>query len=87
MAKQVPWNEDIYLEFSRKAMLNDLEKEILRTRIMGYTVVQQSLMFHISESTVHRIIKDLKHRYDLVQPGSGLPKRKSSAKELYMDEN
>ena len=88
MSHQVPWNEQIYMEFSRLAMLSPLEREILRTRIMGYSVVQQAMEFNISEPTVHRIISKLKKKYDAVQELSNvLPKRKSCAKELWQDNN
>lgn len=86
MSHDVSWNEVIYMEFSRLAMLSPLEREILRTRIMGYSVVQQSQEFNISESSVARIIRKLKDKYDEVQPYSDkLPPRKSSAQEEWMD--
>lgn len=86
MAKQVNWNEDIYTEFSRLAMLSPLEKEILRTRIMGYSITWQAMHFNVSESSVNRIVSRLKKKYDMVQPYSEkLPKRKNSVEELYMD--
>lgn len=88
MSKQVPWNEVIYMEFSRLAMLSPLEREILRLRIMGYSVVQTSFELNISESSVHRAIKELKFKYDQVQPYSkDLPVRKASKKELWQDEH
>lgn len=59
MAHQVPWNEQIYMEFSRLAMLTPIEREILRTRIMGYSVVQQAMEFNLSESAVHLIISSV----------------------------
>ena len=86
MTKMVEWNEDVYTEFSRLAMLSSLEREILRTRIMGYSVSWQSMNFNISERSVHRLIKSLKNKYKAVQPYSDkLPPMKKSAKELYMD--
>lgn len=86
MSHQVPWNEDIYLEFSRLAMLSPLEKEILRTRIMGFSISQQAEEFKISERTVSRIISTLKRKYDMVQPKSSkLPLRKPSIAEDWMD--
>lgn len=86
MARQVPWNEEIYIEFSRLAMLSDLEKEILRTRIMGFSISQQAMEFNISERSVSRIISVLKRKYDAVQPKSSkLPPRKSSSAEEWMD--
>ena len=88
MAKQVNWNEIIYGEFCKLAMLNGLEREVLRTRIMGYSITQQAMEFNVSESTVNRIIRELKKKYDAVQPYSDkLPVRRSSAAEKWMDEN
>lgn len=88
MSKQVPWNIVIYEEFSKLAMLTDFEKDILRTRIQAMTVTEQSRLFNVSESTIHRTISILKTKYDLVQPFSDkLPPRKFSKKEKYMDEH
>lgn len=88
MAKQVPWNEVIYLEFSKLAMLSDLEKEVLRTRIMGYSITKQAILFNCSESTINRMIATLKKKYDVAQAHSDkLPPRKTSKEETWMDEN
>lgn len=86
MTKQVPWNEMIYVEFCKLAMLNDFEKEILRTRIMGMSITQQAMNFAVSESTVHRTIRTLKSKYDEVQQHSELlPPRRTSKAETWMD--
>lgn len=88
MAHQVNWNEVIYTEFCRLAMLSDMEKEVLRTRIMGYSITKQAMVLNCSESTISRTIAQLKRKYDEVQPHSDkLPVRKTSAKEKWMDEN
>lgn len=88
MAKQVPWNENIYRTFSRLAMLSPLECEILRTRIMGFSVMQQAEEFNLSTSTIQRIIARLKKKYDYVQPlCDELPPRKKSAAETWQDDN
>lgn len=88
MAKQVPWNEIIYSEFCRLAMLSDFEKDVLKTRIQGYSIIQQSMKFKCSESTISRTIAVLKEKYDRVQPYSEkLPVRKTSAQEKWQDEN
>lgn len=88
MTKQVPWNESIYSEFCKLAMLSTIEREILRTRIMGYSITQQEEEFNLSRSTINRIINRLKKKYDEVQPLSEkLPRRRSSAVETWMDDN
>ena len=86
MSQQVPWNETIYTEFCKAAMLSEIEREVLRTRIMGYSITRQAELLCVSESTVNRIISKLKKKYDLVQKHSGiLPPRRSSAEETWMD--
>lgn len=86
MSKQVPWNEDIYMEFCRLAMLPELEREVLRMRIMGFSVVKTSMELDISVSSVNRLIALLKRKYDKVQPLSPkLPPRRYSAQETWMD--
>ena len=88
MTKSVPWNEVLYREFSRLGMLNDFQKEVLRTRIMGYSITKQAMELNVSESTVSRTIAQLKQKYDEVQPHSELlPKRRASAQEKWMDEH
>lgn len=87
MAKQVPWNEEIYITFCKLGMLTELEREVLRMRIMGFSVIQTSMELDTSVSTVNRIVALLKQKYDNVQPlaPDKLPPRKSSAKETWMD--
>lgn len=88
MTKQVPWNEAIYSEFCKLAMLSTIEREVLRTRIMGHSITQQSIEFNLSRSTINRIISNLKRKYDEVQKLSDkLPERRSSAEETWMDNN
>lgn len=86
MAHQVPWNKIILEEFVELAMLTKAEEQIMRTRVAGWTITQQSMTFNISEASVNRIIKRLKKKYDQVQPYSPLlPPRKYSKEEAYMD--
>lgn len=52
------------------------------------TVKEMCIVYHKCESTIHDIIADLRQRYDIVQKYSDkLPVRKSSKKEIYMDNN
>lgn len=86
MAKQVPWNNIILDEFVKLAALTEDEEKIMRTRVRGWTITQQSIAFDMSPAAVNRIIKRLKIKYDNVQPYSQLlPPRKFSAGETYMD--
>lgn len=86
--RNVPWNEVLYREFSRLGMLTEFQREVLRTRIMGYSITQQAMSLNVSESTINRTIRELKTRYDEVQPYSDLlPPRRTSEEEKWMDEN
>lgn len=86
MAHQVPWNKIILEEFIKEAMLTKEEEEIMRTRVAGWTRVEQSMKLGMSTQKVDRIIMRLKNKYDQVQRYNPiLPPRKFSAKELYMD--
>ena len=86
MAKTVKWNRVIYDEFNRLAMLTEVEQKILETRIKGWTVKMQATELNMAESTVHAYIRQIKKKYDEVQPHSDiLPPRRHSAKEDYMD--
>ena len=88
MTNQVPWNKIILEEFINLALLTKDEEMILRTRIYGWTVREQADRQNMRVSSVNRIIKRLKNKYDDVEKFSTiLPPRKSSEKEKYLDEN
>lgn len=86
MAHEVPWNKIIVERFVEMAMLSEEEQMILRTRVMGWTRLQQADKLGMSVATVDRIIKTLKEKYDGVQKYDPmLPPRKTSPEEVYMD--
>lgn len=86
MAHQVIWSKIVLEEFISLAGLTDTEEKIMRTRVAGWTITKQAQTFGMSESSVSRVIKVLKVKYDAVQPYSPLlPPRKFSIQELYMD--
>ncbi|MCQ2053390.1 MAG: hypothetical protein MJZ03_05605 [archaeon] len=86
MAHQVIWTKIIIETFIAEANLSKEEEMIIRTRAAGWPVSRQAMELNMSEATVHRMIKRLKHKYDEVQKHNViLPPRKKSAKELYMD--
>ena len=84
---QVVWTKKVYTFFCEHGNLNDLEREILAQRISGMTVLQMSFYHSMSESSIHRLIKRLRHKYDVVQKEypNELRPRKSSTAETYMD--
>lgn len=86
--KRVEWNKIILEEFIDLATLTKTEEQIMRTRVAGWTRIEQSMTFGLSIATVDRIIKRLKEKYDQVQPYSPLlPPRRESAEEKYLDEH
>lgn len=75
--KDIIWNKVILDEFLQLAFLTELEEQILRTRIAGWSRVKQSMELHISVSTVDSTIRMIGLKYDMVQPYSKiLPVRK-----------
>lgn len=85
-SRQVIWTKLIIETFVSEAHLSTDEEFVIRTRAAGWPVSKQAMELHVSEVTIHRIIKRLKIKYDEVQKTNVLlPPRKKSAKELYMD--
>lgn len=69
-------------------MLSKEEEYIIRTRAKGFTITEQADKLGMSIDNVNKIIARLKKKYDEVQKYDPLlPPRKSSAKEIYMDNN
>lgn len=86
MGKSVHFTSESFEEFCRLAMLSEIEVKVLETRIRGFSITQQSQLLSISESTVNRLIRGIKTKYDRVQPMSDkLPPRRSSKQEEWMD--
>lgn len=88
MAREVPWNKLILEEFIKEALLTKEEEMIMRTRVAGWTRTKQSLELGMSLSTIDKIIRRLKDKYDSVQKYDVLlPPRKESEAEEYLDNN
>lgn len=83
MSKQVAWNKVVLEEFIEMGGLTPLEEQIIRTRVAGWSRVEQSMKFGLSIATVDRVIARLKRKYDNCQMYSPLlPPRKNNASEL-----
>lgn len=86
MSHQVIWQKIVLETFIAEANLSKEEEMVMRTRVDGWSRTKQADKLHMSVSTVDRIIKRLKIKYDVVQKYNPLlPPRKFSAKELWMD--
>lgn len=79
MSKQILWNKKILETFISEALLTEDEEIIMRTRVAGWSRLQQAEKLGISLGTVDRIIKSCKIKYDNVQKDNpDLPKRVSN---------
>lgn len=89
MSHQVIWTKKTLEFFLEHSGMNDFQKQIMIDRCNNVTVIQMSMKYNKSESAIHKEIAKIKRIYDEVQRQhpDDLPKRKSSAKELYMDNN
>lgn len=89
MSHQVIWTKKTLNFFLDNSGMNDFQKQIMIDRCQNMTVTQMSMKYNRSESTIHKEIAKIKRIYDEVQRQhpNDLPVRKSSAKELYMDNN
>lgn len=88
MAKtKVNWNERLYKEFISYGMLGKREQEVLRMRIMEYTVTEIAESTGWSKRTVNRVIDTLLRKYNEVYRDHPdvFPAPKLSAKEKYMN--
>lgn len=88
MSKQVPWNKIILETFIAEACLTKDEEIIIRTRVAGWSRTKQSIELGLSLSSIDRLVKSCKLKYDNAQKYNPLlPPRKDSAKETWMDNN
>ena len=88
MSHQVIWTKFILERFIDVGNLTKDEEAVMRTRAAGWTRTEQSMKLGMCLSTIVRIIKRLKVKYDRSQKYDVLlPPRKLSSQELYMDEN
>lgn len=89
MTKQVIWTNKVLQAFIVEGNLSEDEILIMTTRAKGWTITQQSLKFNMSKSKIDKIIARLKVKYDIVQKDNQdtMPVRRSSAEEVYMDNN
>lgn len=86
MAHQVPWNKIILETFIEQGCLTKDEEIIMRTRVAGWSRTKQSVELGFSVSTVDRLIKSCKVKYDNVAKYNPLlPPRKYSKAEAWMD--
>lgn len=64
MSHQVRWNKVILEEFISLANLTEAEEIVIRTRVAGWSRLEQCERLGISTATLDRIISRLKRKYD-----------------------
>lgn len=91
MSVQVIWTPKRVAEFIEKADLVGIEAEIIRIRHHRYGRIKDCEVladkgYPISPEGYDKIIRNLKHMYDLVQPESSiLPPRAFTKSEAYQN--
>lgn len=86
MANQVPWNKIILETFIEEGCLTKDEEMIMRTRVAGWSRTKQCSELGLSMSTVDRLIKSCKLKYDNVSKYNPiLPPRRYSKTETWQD--
>lgn len=84
MARQVIWTKPVFDAFIVEANLTPEEIEIMRTRVKGWSQLQQCRELGYSLPTLNRKIKMIKVKYDRAQSCSTiLPPRVFGADELF----
>lgn len=70
------WNTRLLGAMSEHACLTEEEKTVLDDWAKGKSIANTSMMHHMSESTVNRIRRRLRQKYDGIQGYANLPPRK-----------
>ncbi len=67
MLLKISWTKTMLEKFIDEALLTKDEERVLRTRIAGWSVVQQSMEMGLSTATISRIITNITKKYISVQ--------------------
>ena len=70
------WNTRLLGAMSEHAFLTEDEQIVLNDWAKGKSIANTSIMHHMSESTVNRIRRRLRQKYDSIQGYADLPPRK-----------
>lgn len=64
---QIPWTKVLYNTFVDDAILTDLEKKVLYSRVWErdkWTITGMALSFNVSRSTINNCISSIRSKYD-----------------------
>lgn len=76
MANDLVWDKRIVKAFEDAAFLTEEEQIVLNDWVRGKSIINTSMMRHMSERKINRIRKSIRKKYDRVQVYTPeLPKR------------
>lgn len=83
---QIPWTKGLYNAFIDDAILTDLEKKVLYSRVWEmdkHTIISMAMDYHVSKSTINNCISSIRSKYDYLhkQYPDKYPKRMTSKAE------
>ena len=64
---QIPWTKVLYNTFVDDAILTDLEKKVLYSRVWEkdrWTITSMALEFNVGRSTINKCISSIRSKYD-----------------------
>jgi len=64
---RIPWTNSLYDAFTKEAILTDLEKKVLYSRVWEkdkWTIVSLALENHVSKSTINKCISSIRSKYE-----------------------
>ena len=70
------WNTRLLGAMKEHAFLTEEEQIVQNDWVRGKSIANTSVMHHMSESTVNRIRRRLRQKYDSIQGYADLPPRK-----------
>ena len=88
--EKMAWTEKRIQTFVKLGHLNKDQEDVLRCRLMEYSMTKLCAECHMSLSKANRVLKRVKEIYDVFQadyPELDFPVRRESEIEKYMDEH
>lgn len=67
MRKKILWTKRLYNDFLEDAILTDLERKVLYSRVLEkdkWTIIKMAMEFHVGRSTINNAISSIRRKYD-----------------------
>lgn len=65
--KKIQWTKPLYNAFLEDAILTELEKKVLYSRVWEkdkWTITKMAMEFHVGRSTINSVISSINNKYD-----------------------